>query len=201
MAWLKVMQAVIIIVFGIFVLRMSGRRAISQMTISQAVITISLGTLLIGPVQTKNIWITMAAAIGIIVTLIILEYLQLNSDKFETIISGKSVMIIEEGTLLKKNLKILRMTVDHLEMRLRQNKVENIADVKWAAVEPSGHLSFILKDYAKPATKADLQLVLEVLQNRDGSQNRTILSQETKVALFDEIINKSHKTPPDQTLQ
>lgn len=201
MSWLNIVQGVLIIVFAIFALRMSGRRSISQMTISQAVIFISLGTLLIGPIQSKNVWLTMVITAAILLTLIIFEYIQLKSDKLETIISGKSVMMIENGSLLTKNLKILRMTVDHLEMRLRQNKVENISDVKWAAIEPSGKLSFMLQDYAKPATKADLQLVLDAIQNAETQSSKTILPQKTKAGLFDEIINKGHQTPPSEILQ
>lgn len=51
-------KSILIIVVGILLIRFSGRRSISQMTISQTVIMISIGTLLIQPIANKSVWTT-----------------------------------------------------------------------------------------------------------------------------------------------
>lgn len=139
-------KSMLIIVVGILLIRFSGRRSISQMTISQTVIMISIGTLLIQPVSGKNIWNTFAIAAILIITLIIIEFIQMKWGFTETIFTGRSKVVIENGILNVKNLKKMRLSVDKLEMRLRQSGIENIKDVQWATIEPSGQLGYLLID-------------------------------------------------------
>jgi uncharacterized membrane protein YcaP (DUF421 family) len=49
-------------------------------------------------------------------------------------------------------LKKLRLTVDQLEMRLRNQGISNIEDVKKATIEPNGLLGYELQEDAKPLT-------------------------------------------------
>jgi uncharacterized membrane protein YcaP (DUF421 family) len=44
----------------------------------------------------------------LVLALILTEYIQLKSDRLETLISGKAVTIIENGKISEKNLKKLR---------------------------------------------------------------------------------------------
>jgi len=90
------------------------------MTLAETVIMISLGTLLINPVVSKNIWITLAVGLVLVFTLLIMDYLQIKSDTLEHLITGKSKILIENGKIKEKNLLKSHMTVDQLEMNLRQ---------------------------------------------------------------------------------
>lgn len=131
-------KTILILVVGIMLIRFSGRRSISQMTISQTVIMISIGTLLVQPIASKSIWTTFILCSILIITLNIIEYIQMKWDLTENVFTGRAKMVVENGQLNEKNLSKLRLSVDKLEIRLRQNGIEKISDLKWATIEPSG---------------------------------------------------------------
>ncbi|QGH34335.1 DUF421 domain-containing protein [Gracilibacillus salitolerans] len=200
-------KAVLIIVIGTLLLRVAGRKSISQMSLGQTVLMIGIGSLLIQPVSGKNIWVTFGVGAILILTLIALEYFQLKSDKVESFITGKSAILIENGQLVEKNLKKYRLTVDLLEMLLRQQNVAKISDVEWATIEPNGQLGYLLKSDAQPMTKGDfqqvnnqlkqLQTAINALQKNTDNYTQNPKEQDN---LFQEVADKQHQTPPPKHL-
>ncbi len=185
--WL--LQTILIFYVGTFILRIGGRKSISQMTISQTVVMIGLGSLLIQPITGNGLLITFIAALVLSVLMILTEYLEVKVDFIETFFSGKAVMVIENGELNIRNLKKLRLPVDKLETRLRQSGISSIEDVKNATIEVSGQLGYELKDNKKPLTKEDFNMLMgeifklkEVINKQNNSNN-----------LFDEISSKKYE--------
>ncbi|MDW8800288.1 DUF421 domain-containing protein [Clostridium sp. A1-XYC3] len=186
-----VWQAALIFIIGTFVLRIGGRKSISQMTISQTIVMIGLGSLLIEPVAGRGLLITFLAALVLTVLMMITEYLQVKVDFLETIFSGKAVIVIEDGKPNIENLKRLRMTIDKLETRLRQAGISSIEDVQYATIEVSGQLGYELKSNKKPLTQEDfVKLMGEI------SELKTMINSKTKSTnerndIFKEIKNES----------
>jgi len=189
-------KAVVVVVGGIIILRLAGRKSISQLTVAQTVMMISVGSLIIQPVGDRNIWITMVITFLMVITLIFIEYMVLKYDVLETFIYGKSLIVVENGQVNKNNLKKLRLTVDMLEVRLRQQNVKNISDLEWATIESNGQLGYMLKPNKQPATKEDIQMLLSIIQtNQPNSSIPTTSSSEN---IFTEIKNGKHiKDIPD----
>ncbi|WP_186328357.1 YetF domain-containing protein [Paenibacillus sp. 32O-W] len=100
-------------------------------------------------------------------------------------------MIIENGQIVQKNLRSIRMTVDQLEIRLRQNGIANISDVKTATIEPNGQVGYELMRHAKPVTVGELERIL-------GLKPETTMEQSI---LFQEVSTNHHPTPIDPNLQ
>lgn len=202
-------KAILIVLGGTFLLRIAGRKSISQMTLAQTVIMIGIGSLLIQPVAGKNIWTTLGVGGILVLTLVIIEYAQIKSDGIEKLITGKSKILIENGILNETNLRKLRFTVDQLEMKLRQQNVTNISDVKWATLEANGQVGFELKQDAQPVTKKefkllqqDIQLVLELLNSTLAKQIHQPLQQPNyQQDLFSEVAQNSHNNAPPEHLQ
>lgn len=200
MEW--IWQTVLIVLVGTLLLRIAGRKTISQMTLAETVIMIAIGTLLIQPVVQKNLGITFGAGLILVLTLIVLEYAQMKSDTLEKFLTGKSKVIIEKGSVNETNLAKVRMTVDQLEMNLRQKNVTSISDVEWATLEPNGQVGFTLKKDAQPATKKDIQQLQASIDQLLGSQvkgqtTKTNRNTFKKNNLFTEVKEKGHKyTPP-----
>ncbi|MCO7174793.1 DUF421 domain-containing protein [Sporolactobacillus kofuensis] len=183
-------KAVLIIVCGIFLLRLLGRSSISQMTTSHTVIMISIGTLLIQPIiSNRNIWLTFVLASILVLTLIIIELIQMKWDFTEALITGRSKIVIENGALNQKNLKKLRISVDDLEMSLRQNGIEKITDVQWATIEPSGQLGYLLTDKKKFATKEDTDKIYELLNQLISQLNDTKTKPPENNKLTNQVSN------------
>ena len=198
-------KAVLIVIGGTLLLRVAGRKSISQMTLAQTVIMIGIGSLLVQPLAGQNVWRTLAVGGVLVLTLFVLEYLQVKSDKVEKLITGKSKVLIENGVLKEKNMMKLRMTVDQLEMNLRQQNVSKISDVNWATLEPNGQVGYELKKEARPVTNKEFQSPQQDVQklvqlfnlNATPAQNQPTVQQD----LFSEIEKKSHKIEPPKHLQ
>ncbi|MBC2729135.1 DUF421 domain-containing protein [Desulfosporosinus sp.] len=189
-------QAILIFFIGTFILRLGGRKSISQMTISQTIVMIGLGSLLIQPVAGRGLFITFAVAALLSILMIMTEYLAIKVDILETLFTGKAVIVIKNGNPHINNLKKLRMSIDKLETRLRQVGVSSIEDVKYATIEISGQLGYELKETKKPLTKEDfttLMAELSQIKQAIGVSMETQQNQNQDKAnnIFEEISSKA----------
>ncbi|MBU8690383.1 DUF421 domain-containing protein [Priestia megaterium] len=191
-------QSVILILAGILLLRIAGRKSIAQMTLEQTVVMISLGTIIVQPIVEKSMVKAIGGAAIFVLAILVLEYLQLKSNAFEKFLTGKSKTVIENGQLETKQLQKLRLTVDQLEMRLRNQGVSNIQDVKTATIEPNGQLGYELQEDAKPLTIGDFKQLMHLYmpvtsQASDSPQNLNMSNESSDI--FKEI-NQNNKRNP-----
>jgi uncharacterized membrane protein YcaP (DUF421 family) len=171
-------KTIILFIVGKLIMRIGGRKTISQMTQIQMITMIGFGTVLVGPIKSEDVLTTLMVLMLLIILMIIFEYLETKFDFLETLFTGKSIMVIDKGIINKENLKKIRMTVDKLEMQLRMNSVSSINDVEYATIEANGEIGFILKKEKKPVTKEDL---IKLLQGKQST---------TDNKLFKEVKNK-----------
>ncbi|MBN8204147.1 DUF421 domain-containing protein [Bacillus sp. NTK034] len=197
-------NSILVVIGGTLLLRIAGRKSISQMTLAQVVIMIGIGSLLIEPVSGESIWTTLAVGLLLVLTLIIMEYAQMKSDKFERFITGQSKIIIEDGKLNEQNLRKLRFTVDQLEMKLRQHNVAVISDVRWATLEPNGQVGYELKEEAQPVTKkeflqlqADVQQLIHLLEPAFAKGFSVHMVPENEEDIFTEVAEETTDSVPD----
>lgn len=185
-------QSILIFFVGTFILRLSGRKSISQMTISQTVVMIGMGSLLIQPITGNGLLITFLAALLLSVLMVTMEYLEVKVDLLESLFAGKAVIVIENGKLNVKNMKKLRLTVDRLETRLRQAGISSINDVKYATIEVSGQIGYELKDDKKPLTKEDFRTLMTEISEMKKIVGSNIKSQNNNKGnnIFKEINSK-----------
>lgn len=196
-------KGTLIVFVGTMLLRIAGRKSISQMTVAQTIIMISIGTLLIQPVSNRNIWVTFAIAGLLIATLILVEYVQMKSNRLESFFSGQALPVIENGMINEKNLKKLRLPVDKLEMRLRQSNIKRISDVQWATLEANGQLGYALYPQAQPATKQDIQSLVDLINAKlpYPQYNLQVNQIEQTEDIFTEVSKKGPKHLPPKHLQ
>ncbi|WP_308286789.1 hypothetical protein [Bacillus thuringiensis] len=92
-------KSFLLVLCGITLLRIAGRKSISQMTLTQTFIMISIGTIMVQPIVDKSMIKAVIGGIIFVITVIVLEYLQLKCNTFERFIIGKPKISIENGTL------------------------------------------------------------------------------------------------------
>ncbi|MDF2887419.1 MAG: putative rane protein [Lacrimispora sp.] len=192
-------KTIVIFFAGKFILRLGGRKSISQMTITQTIVMVGIGSLLIQPIAENEIWGTLLIAFLFTMLMVISEYLEIKFDILESLFSGKAVIVIENGEIILKNLKKLRLTVDRLETRLRQNGVNSIKDVKTATIEVSGQIGYELKDDKKPLTKEDFITIMAEISQPDQLMAGYQKTQKSDLdSIFREVIlkNKEGKNEP-----
>ncbi|MCY8817748.1 DUF421 domain-containing protein [Bacillus atrophaeus] len=157
-------KSAVMIVVGIILLRIAGRKSISQLSVTQTVIMISIGSIIIQPFIARNLWETILAASVFIFALLVMEILQIKTDFFEKLLSGKTITIVENGNINQKNLKKMRLTEAQLKMRLRQEGFGQIKDFKEVSLEPNGQIGYELYDEAKPVTVQQVRFLLNELK-------------------------------------
>lgn len=183
-------QSFILILAGILLLRITGRKSISQMTLAQTVVMISIGTIIVQPIVEKSVMKAIVGAAIFVISNLILEYFQLKSNNFEKFITGKSKIVINKGVIHVQNLKKLRLTVDQLEMRLRNHGISNIKDVKTATIEPNGQLGYELIEDAKPLTIGEFKKLMNAYFPELSSDTAIQQTISEKPDLFQEIESK-----------
>ncbi|MDA7025127.1 DUF421 domain-containing protein [Bacillus sp. CLL-7-23] len=187
-------KAVVIVIGGVLILRLAGRKSISQLTVAQTVMMIAVGSLIIQPVNDRNIWITMIVTFLMTLTLLLIEYFTLKFDAFESFIYGKSVLVVENGQINIGHLKKLRLTVDMLEVRLRQQNIQTFKDLQWATIESNGQLGYMLKPNKQYATKEDieqLKTLIEMNINQSPIETHTTQANSSN-NIFSEIKDEMH---------
>jgi len=190
-----ILKSFILFFTGVVLLRIAGRKSIAQMTLAQTIVIISLGHLIVEPIVEVSMIKAIGGAIIFVVSILIVEYIQLHFNPFEKLIMGKSKIVIENGELNVKNLKKLRLTVDGLEMRMRNMGLTKLSDIKIGTIEPNGQLGYELKEDAKPLTIGEFKK----LMNQISQQNLTTTNKTNKDSsedIFAEIHqNTSQKHP------
>lgn len=130
---------VILIIF----LRIMGKRQLGELQTSEFAVTLLLANLAAIPMQAQSI--PLISGLIPIATLLILEmiisFAVLKSRKLRMIISGRPIIIIENGKINQSVLKKLRINTDDLCEELRLSGISDIGDVACAVVEPNGQLS------------------------------------------------------------
>lgn len=177
-----VWETIILTLAGIILLRFSGRNSFSQMSITSTIVIISIGTVIVQPVIQKNVWNTILDIAIICAVLILVEYLQMKFNFLEFIFLGKPKIVIQDGQPVIKNLRKLRFSIDQLEMRLRQNGINSIKDVKTATLEANGHLGYELMPDAQALTVGEFKKLLGHLINwrNDGGQQPNLFEEIKK---------------------
>lgn len=183
-------------IFGVFALRVAGRKSLAQMTVAETVVMIAIGTILIEPLVGKELYRAYAAVTLIVGALVALEHLQMRWSFLERLFTGKSITVIQNGTIQYENLRKIRMTINQLEMHLRQASIGSFSEVKYATIEPNGQLGFALEERAQPVTKGDIANLIAridrieqyLLKGKDAEiQQPSVAIQKEEIELFREV--------------
>ena len=161
-------ETTLIVLVGTFLMRLGGRKSISQMTIAQTVIIISIGKVLIEPVAKKDVGLNFAVAGVMVLILLTIEFLMLKSKFFEDLIGGKPVIVIEKGIANKKNMTKLRMTMGELEARLRQHGIKVIGDIDYATIDPNGEIGYRWMKGKQPSTEDDIHVLTQRIDDLEN---------------------------------
>ena len=174
------------------------------MTLSQTILMLSIGTIIVQPIVEKSVLKAIGGAAVFVASVWVFDYLQLKSNAFEKFITGKSKIVVENGVINTQNLKKLHLTVDQLEMRMRNEGITKIEDMKYATIESNGLLGYELKDDAKPLTVGEFKKFMDSYLDKSLNANEMTATKDksnqqaanSSTNIFEEI-NSSQKTNPE----
>ena len=75
-----------------------------------------------------------------------LDWLGFKSKFFRKILEPEKLKVIEDGKFLRENMRKEMITGEELSSQMREQGIEDLAEVKVAYLESDGHFSFIKKD-------------------------------------------------------
>lgn len=140
-----------------FIIRMFGHSAFSQITPHDLVAVFFLVIVATSPISVDTV---SQAIIGVIIVGI-LHYLLSRLSllrKFHHLVVGEPVILIKHGKIIKSNLKKSRYSLIELLSSLRSKGYIDIRTIQYAILEPIGDLSVVLKEDVQPITRQDLHM-------------------------------------------
>lgn len=140
--------------------RVMGKRELSQLTIRDYIVGITIGSITANMAFRKDesVFLFFPAILLFSGIEIILSRLSLKSRKLRNVSDGVTVILIEEGKIIKENLKKERISVDELLMMLRDKDVFNVADVDYALLERNGKMSVLRKPARQSPVLSDMNI-------------------------------------------
>lgn len=170
------LKALLIFGVAILLLRITGKRSLAETTVSEAVLRISIGAVLIQPLALKDEWEAIYAGTLLIIGIVLVAKIQIWLPKSRKFINGVPSVLVKDGKMKLEELKKARLTTDELQGSLRLKNIGNVDDVELAILESNGKISTTLKPNKAPATKEDIQKNLDILAEngiRPSSQNQS----------------------------
>lgn len=148
-------RTILIYILLLAVMRISGKRQIGEIQISELVTTFLLSDIASYPLT--NPGIPILNAVIPIFTLIALEiifsFLTTKCAFLKNLLDGKPNIIILHGIIQKKEMARLRLSMDDLLCELRLKNISSVSDVDYAILEQNGQISVFQKDQ-KPLSHA-----------------------------------------------
>ncbi len=157
------LKALLIFGAAIILLRIAGKRSLAETTVSEAVLRISIGAVLIQPLALKDEWEAIYAGTLLIIGIVLVAKIQIWLPKSRKFINGVPSVLVKDGKMKLEELKKARLTTDELQGSLRLKNIGNVEDVELAILESNGKISTTLKPNKAPATKEDIQKILDIL--------------------------------------
>ena len=124
-------------------LRMLGKRGVKQLSLFELVVIIGLGSAAGDPMFYKEVGIISSITVFVLIVLMytLITYLIGKSKKFETLLEGKSICLIENGEFSIKNFKKENLGSDEFFAELRLKGISQLGQIEQAIEEVSGEIS------------------------------------------------------------
>lgn len=148
-----ILRASALFFFVWVLMRMMGKRELSELTAFELVLLISIGDLIQQGVTQEDMSITGALlAVGTIgMWILAFSYASFRWKRSRSIIESFPVVVIEDGRLLDEMLRLERLTVEEVLDAAREQGIRDLKDVRIGILEADGKFSFITGErHAQP---------------------------------------------------
>jgi uncharacterized membrane protein YcaP (DUF421 family) len=148
----KILRPVIVYIFLIVGLRLSGKRELAQLNPFDLIVLLTLSN----TVQNAIIGDDNSVTGGIIgaTSLLAINYLVVrflyDHRKIDQLVEGRADVLVEDGKIHEQKLKRELITKEELAAAARKQGFDTLSDVRECILEPGGTLTFIAK---KPDTE------------------------------------------------
>ena len=152
------LRALVVYVFMLVTLRLLGKRAVGNFTAFDLLVALMLGEIVDEMIYGD---VTLAQGAVVVAAIAALEYanewLSFSSPRFARLVGGDPTVVVQDGQLQAAGMRAERISEAEIASHLREQGIDDLAEVKCARLEADGRLSVIKHEWARPARRGDFQ--------------------------------------------
>ena len=155
-------KSVTIYVFIIAAIRLFGKKELAQLSIIDLVfillISNSVQNAMVG--NDSSVLGGISAALGLFISNYILKLFLRRSSKFSKFVQGEKIVVVVDGRILQHGLQQSMMSVEEVQMAVREHGVKDISEADLVVLEVDGNITVLSKDYSHRTVKRRKKLQL-----------------------------------------
>lgn len=161
--WDVTVRAVLSLVTLFLVTKMLGKKQVSQLSLFDYVIGISIGnfaaemTINLESKEINGIWAVVL--FGLFAYAI--SYFTMKSIVLRRFFMGTPTILIQDGKILEKNLKKMKFDINDMLEEIRGSGYFDLSQVEYAILEANGEVSILPKSEYRPLTPKDMKLKID----------------------------------------
>ena len=158
-----------------------GQKQISQLNMFDYTVGITIGSIAADMAINvdQNDWIYIIA-MGVYATIaVFVSIITTKSIKARSILSGKPLLLIEDGKWLKENMTLAKLDVDDVLQEARVAGYFDISEINYAILESNGHFSFLPKS-TDTKNKNNLLNFNVIIDGKFVYKNLKVLNKSTR---------------------
>jgi uncharacterized membrane protein YcaP (DUF421 family) len=139
-----VIRALVIFVFLWLVTRAVGRSTLGELSTFELLLYVTMGDLVQQAVTQQDYSLTGAMlAVGTFALLTVgLSWTRWRFPRFRPVVTGRPVLIFEDGKPVEASMKLHRFAVADLLVSAREQGIRHTSDIEYAVLEADGRISF-----------------------------------------------------------
>jgi len=148
----KILRPIIVYIFLILGLRLSGKRELAQLNPFDLIVLLTLSNTVQNAIIGNDNSVTggiLGAASLLAINYLVVRFLY-DHRKLDQIVEGRADILVEDGKVHEQKLKRELITKEELAAAARKQGFDTLSDVRQCVLEPGGTLTFIAK---KPDTE------------------------------------------------
>jgi uncharacterized membrane protein YcaP (DUF421 family) len=151
------LRSFVAFLFVFVITRVVGRRELSTLEPFDVIMLVVIGDLVQQGVTQSDNSVTGILVVLSVVTLMtaLFAYLNFRFPKIRPWMEGRPVVLIDNGSVIERNLRRERLTISEVEAEARQQQIASLQQVRWAVLERNGQISFIEGDEDTPSIFAE----------------------------------------------
>ncbi len=155
-----ILRAVSSIVVLFLLTKLLGKQQISQLNFFDYCIGISIGSIAASMAieDDRPFHYPLIAMIVYALIAFLLSYVTDKSIRARHVINGTPVILIDNGKLLRKNMKKVRVDLNELLCECRVAGYFDISQIEYAVMETNGRVSILPKSQSRPVQPSDMNM-------------------------------------------
>ena len=143
-----ILKTVFSYIFLLFILKIMGKRELSQMSMFDVVIFLIMSELFSLSLsdEEKSLWHFIVPLLVIVILELVSAFICLKSYHIRRFFEGEPSFLIYDGKIDYLNMKKNKYNISNLMIQLRNNNIQSPSEVSFAILEGNGNLNVIKKD-------------------------------------------------------